>query len=376
MKLRLVFGLLITLLTLPCPAQPCSICNLQGTTLRQDAQQAKLILYGPITKSRPGTDGLGGVSDFQIEKALKTDPFLAGRKTIELPRLVPVDPKNPQKYVIFCDVFNNKLDAYRGVAVKSPAMVEYLQGALALDPKNTEASLLYFFKFIDHKDADVAQDAFLELARASDKEIGQVASKFPADKLRTWLQDPELPADRLNLFGFILGACGTDRDAILLRSFLDKPTDRNLAAYQGVLCGYIQLRPREGWDLAWGLLRDTKKPFLQRYAVIRALRFYHGWKPEESRRDVLKGVTLAVDQGELADLAIEDLRRWEIWDLTPVVLAQFSKKSHDTPIVKRCIVRYALTCPRPEARDFIEALRKKDPELVQDVEESLRVIQK
>jgi hypothetical protein len=373
MKLRVALGLLVALLALPCPAEPCSICNVQGTTLRQDAQQAKMILYGPLVKSRVGNDGLGGTSDFQIDKVIKNDPFLAGRKMLELPRFVPVDPKNPEFYLVFCDIFNNKLDPYRGVKVASPAIVEYLQGAMALDPKNTEANLLFFFKYVDHKDANIAQDAFLELARAGDKEMGQVASKFPPAKLRTWLQDPALTADRLNLFGLMLGACGTDRDAVLLNSFLKDPTDRNLAAYQGVLSGYIQLRPREGWDLVYDVLRDAKKPFLQRYAVIRTMRFYQGWKPQESKREVMKGLTIAVEQGDVADLAIEDLRRWEIWDLTPSVLAQFGKKSHEAPIVKRCIVRYGLSCPRPEAREFIARLRKQDAELVQEVEESLRL---
>ena len=36
--------------------------------------------------------------------------------------------------------------------------------------------------------------------------------------------------------------------------------------------------------------------------------------------------------------------------LTVAVLAQYGKKSHDAPIVKRSIVRYALSCPREDAR--------------------------
>ena len=110
----------------------------------------------------------------------------------------------------------------------------------------------YFFKYVDHRESDVAADAFLELARASDKDLGQAAAKFDAAKVRAWVQDAKLPADRLNLYGFILGVCGTDRDAVLLRGMLQKPDDRIMSAYQGILCGYIQLRPREGWELAHG----------------------------------------------------------------------------------------------------------------------------
>ena len=53
------------------------------------------------------------------------------------------------------------------------------------------------------------------------------------------------------------------------------------------------------------------------------------------------------------------------------MLAQWGKKSHDTPMMKRAILRYALCCPKPEAAAFVAARRRSDPELVQDVVESL-----
>jgi hypothetical protein len=75
--------------------------------------------------------------------------------------------------------------------------------------------------------------------------------------------------------------------------------------------------------------------------------------------------------GDLADQAIEDLRRWGYWDLTVDVLSQFPKPTHTAPITRRCIVRYALCCPNEEAKRFIVAVRQTDPKLVKDVEASL-----
>jgi hypothetical protein len=346
---------------------------MQSSTLREDAGKAKLVLYGAVTDSKPTADGLGGTAKFAIERVIKSDPFLGKTKEIELPRLVPVtNPKNPPRFVIFCDVFNNKLDPYRGTPANSPAVVDYLQGALKLDGKDRTADLQFFFKYLDHKDADVAQDAFLELARATDQELGKAAPTFDAAKLRAWVQDPQLSVERLNLYAFLLGACGGERDAALLRAILVKPDDKTMGAYQGVLTGYIQVNPRDGWQLAQDVLKDPKKPFMQRYAVLRALRFYHGWKPTETRREVIGGLALALDQGDVADLAVEDLRRYEIWDLTANVLAQFDKKTHSAPIVKRSILRYALCCPGDEARNFVARVRKQDAEMVRDVEESLQ----
>ena len=68
-----------------------------------------------------------------------------------------------------------------------------------------------------------------------------------------------------------------------------------------------------------------------------------------------------------------DLRRWEWWDLTADVLKHFDAPTHAAPVVRRGIVRYALTCPAAEARTFIAAVRKSDPALVAKVEETLKL---
>jgi hypothetical protein len=243
---------------------------------------------------------------------------------------------------------------------------------MALDGKDRSQVLLYYFRYLENPDKELAADAFMEFAKANDKEIGQVAGKLAADKLRGWLKDPQTPSYRLGLYAFMLGACGGDQDAAVLRALLDNPTDQTTSALDGILGGYIQLRPREGWELALGLLHDEKKPFPVRYAVLRTLRFYHGWKPAESRGNILKGLDTAVAQGDMADLAVEDLRRWQEWDLTKDVLAQYGQKSHSAPIMKRAIVRYALCCPQPAATAFVAERRKAEPDLVKDVEEALQ----
>jgi hypothetical protein len=376
--IRLSALTLILLHAVPPAAPACTLCSgnpQTAVTVRLAAQQAKLVLYG--TMSNPRLDPAGaaapgsGRTDFRIDQVLKSDPFLAGKHVIEVPRYVPVDPKTPARYVLFCDVYNGKLDPYRGMPAPSAETLAYVRGALALDPKNTVANLLFFFRYLDHADQDLANDAFIEFAKANDQEIGQVAARLAPDKVRRLLLDPKTPPERLGLCAFLLGACGGPRDAELLRGMLDRPSERVGKAYDGILGGYIQLQPRAGWDLAVAILADGRKPFPDRFAVLRTLRFYHAWKPEETRRDVLRGLGVLLDQGDIADMAVEDLRRWQMWDLTDRVLAQFGKQSHAAPIMRRAIVRYALSCPRPEAARFVAELRRQDADLVADVQESL-----
>jgi hypothetical protein len=352
----------------------CGPNPLTAATLRQDADSARFIVYGYLSNPRLDPSGGGSVT-LHIERVLKNDPFLANRQAVELPRYVPVqNPKQPPRFVVFCELVNGKIDPYRGTPAKSPQLVDYLRGAMALDPANREQCLLYYFRYLDHPDPEISKDAFLEFAKSTDRETGQVASKLSPDKLRTWLQDPQTPAERLGLYAFLLGACGGQADADVLRRLVEKPTERTVTYLGGILAGYLELRPREGWDLALAICRDRKRPFQERFAILGMLRFYHGWKPDDTRRDVVRCQAALLDQGDIADLAIEDLRRWQYWELTAEVLALYGRKSHDAPIMRRAILRYALSCPRPEARRFLDELKKsaKERELLADVEESLQ----
>jgi hypothetical protein len=363
-------------LLLPSPAPACTFCagiNPNTLTLRYEVAQAKLVLYGTLANARlnPGTTA-GGSTDLKIEYVLKDDPFLAGRKVITLPRFVPFDAKNPPKFLVFCDIFQGKLGPYRGTPARSAAIVEYIRGASKLDPKDRAEALLYFFQYLENPDADIARDAFVEFAKASDEEVGKVAHRFSPAKIGIWLEDPNTKAERLTLYSFMLGASGSDAEAAVLERMLKNPTERTVASLGGILAGYIQLRPAEGWNFCHALLRDAKRPFLERFGALGTLRFFHGWKPDDSRRDVLRGLSYLVEQGDIADLAVEDLRRWQYWDLTDKVLAQWGKKSHDAPIMKRTLVRYGLSCPQSEAKRFIEQIRKQDGDMVREVEDSLQ----
>ncbi|HEV3263704.1 MAG TPA: hypothetical protein VG013_43115 [Gemmataceae bacterium] len=369
----------VVLLAGDTPALACILCQGGGQvpTLRESAERAKLVLYGTLANPQLDAANDSGTVDLKIRTVLKPDPFIKGKRVVQLQHYVPVDAKDPPKFLAFCDVYQDKdkrdqLDAYWGVQVKSAAVAAYLQGILALDPKDRTRALLYFFKYLDDGDPLISNDAYVEFAKANDKEIGQVAGKLSASKLRGWLQSDKTPANRLSLYAFLLGACGTDKDADLLRGLIRKPNERMAGAIDGLLGGYIRLRPREGWDVVVSILQDENKPFPERFNVLRTVRFYHGWKPDDTRREVLRAVAGTLGEGDFADMTIDDLRRWELWDLTGDVLAQFGKKSHAAPIMRRTIVRYALCCPKPEAARFVADVRRREPDLVKDVEEELQ----
>lgn len=365
-----VLPVLALVLVRPGPAPACSLCEGQirlKPTFRQEAAQpsARLILYGTI-ENREGKVA----SDLRIKAVLRSDPILKGKAVVELPRYVPGDPA----YLVFCDLDRGKIDPYRGVPIKSAAVLDYLRKALALDPKDVTGNLTFFFRYLDDPDPEVSRDAFLEFARASDQDIARVAPKLSAAKLRAWLEDRKTPPERLSVYALLLGACGRPADAAFLRGLLDSKEERYGRAQDGLLGGYMQLKPREGWDLALALLRDGRQPMLLRLAVVRTLRYYQGAHPKEARANILEAMAILLAQGDLADIAVEDLRRWGVWDLTRQVLGLYGKKGYDAPLMQRAIVRYALGCqPTTESKAFLAARRAAEPDLVKEVEESLKL---
>lgn len=367
---------LVLVAAVPCPAPSCSLCGgyQKRPTFREEAAggSARLILFGTFTDSEPGTAPGSGKTTMQLDAVLRSDPWLQEKKVIELPRYQPVDKKNPPKFLVFCDVYKGKLDPYRGVPLKSAEAVDYVKKAIALDPKNTAANLEFYFHYLENPDKEIAADAFLEFAKATDRDIGQVASRLSPEKLRGWLKDPQTPVERLGVYAFLLGACGGPPDGAFLEGLLKDRGERTLAAYDGILSGYMRLEPKKGWELAAALLKDGKEKLPVRLAVVRAVRFHQNWQPKENRDRVLKCLEAMISQGELADVAVEELRRLQIWDLTREVLALYGKKGYDAPIMQRTILRYALCCkPDAAVTQFLADRRRYEPDLVKEVEESL-----
>jgi hypothetical protein len=372
-RLLAAVGLLIAFAAI---AMACPFCSMQGQTLTGDVNQASMVVYGTLANAKLEADGgFGqGTTELHVEGYVKRNPAFGEPKIIMLPKYIPTD-NNSARFLIFCDVYKGKIDPYRGVPIKSNSdLVKYLQGAMLVKEQRIDTRLRYFFDFLDSPDLEVANDAYKEFANADYKDYREMAKHLPPDKIAKWLTDPDTPNFRFGLYASMLGHCGTDRHAAVLRSMLDDPQKRLNSGVDGILAGYVMLKPKEGWDYVRGILKDPNKEFMYRFAALRAARFLIDSRPDlVPPQEVLDGLTALLEQADIADLAIEDLRKWHRWELAPRVLGLEEKKSHDIPIMHRTILRYALSCPRPEAAAFVESMRKKDPETVKDVEELLKL---
>lgn len=376
-----LIGLVAVLAGSESSAEACKFCcGHKVLTLRQEAAGAKVVLFGTIGKSRLGQDsrgnptpeGVEGTTDFLIEKVVRTTPLVGEAKLIELPRYLQAIP-GQEKFLIFADVHKGRLDPYRGM-VTSPTTVDYLNGLLTLDQKNSRLILAHAFRHLEHPDKVIADDAFAEFEQAEYKDLREVAPTLLPDLLARWLADPKVPLARKGLYALLLGHCGREQDARLLRKLLDDAAVKENPVFERVLVGYTLLCPSEGWARIHQAIGDESQAFLLRYQGMRAIRFFWDMRPEiVARKDLKDAMGLLLNQPDISDLAIEDLRRRGQWDTTASILALRQKEAFwKAPVMRRSIVRFALCCPLPAAAQLIGELRKSDTEFVQDVEEGLQ----
>ncbi len=369
----------------------CPFCSQDKVPpLAGDYNQALMVLVGNFTNAKIGD----GTTDFVVDQVLKPHDFLKGPKVrtvkgkqvITMPRYI----KAETKFLLFCDVFKDQIDPYRGVEVQDGSeLVGYLKGAAALKDAPLGERLRYSFKHLNSPEFEVAMDAYREFARTDYKDYMEMAKKLPAETLANWLQDEKTPPYRYGLYASLLGLCGTAEDGKLLRKMIDDPGKRKGSGIDGMLVGYVALQPKEAWKLITDLLKDSEQDFLMRYAGLRTTRFLWEQRPDLlSKKDLAEGVALLLDHGDMADFAIEDLRKWQRWEMTDRILALFGKKSHDVNVVKRSILRFALQCPGeprclplihrcvwslPSAAAFVQAQRRRDANWVKDTEELLKI---
>lgn len=357
------------------PANACLFCSEQrGPTLSEDFSKAAVILVGVCSNPKLGSTSLeDSRTDFHIEEVVKANELLPkGTNKITLPRFI-ADTKN--KHILFADVYKEKLDFYRGVPIDPKStMVEYLKGAHALESKPAGVRLRYYFDYLGSRENEIALDAYREFAKADYRDYQEMARTLPAAKLVGWINDPTTPSYRIGLMASLLGHCGGAAEAKLLRGILLDPEKRKGSSIDGVMAGLVMLEPKEGWAFLSDQMLDGKQEFAIRYAAFRTARFLWETRTDLVPREVLvASMGSLIQSADMADFAIDELRKWKRWEYTQPILDLWGRKSHSLNVIKRAVTRFAMKTTDPAGARFIEQLRRDDPEWVRDVEDLLKL---
>lgn len=371
----------LAVLAAPALAPACPFCPSAGQTLLGETNQAHLIVFGTMMNAKRDPTEFGkGTTDLLIEVVVKDHEFLKGKTKITLPRYVPADEKNKTKHLVFCEIYKGELDPYRGEAVAPDSKIaEYLKGAIAIKDKDAPTRLAYYFKHFDSPDWAISGDAFQEFSNAEYKDVRAAGARLDPDHLQKMLKDPSTSIARYGLLGLLLGHCGKpETHGKFLKTFIDDPKVKQATGLDGLLAGYVLLDPKGGMDFVRGLIKDTKEDFLIRYAALRCLRFFWEYREDTVKKpEVVESVKPLLDQPDIVDLAVEDLRKWGQWALAPTVIGLFDRPTHDIPIVQRSIIKYALAAPTTDktCAAFLTRMRadEKHADRVKDLEQLLEL---
>jgi hypothetical protein len=365
------------------PARACPFCTTgRGPTLIDDYNEAKLVVLGTFIESKmePMGEFEAGTSKFKIAQIFK-DHDIRKQEKDEMVITLPIYRKvTDAKFVLFCDVFKGSIDPYRGVQVGSGSeLTNYLKGAVQLKDAAVSKRLQYCFDFLNSKDIEVAMDAYREYAKADYADYKDIAANFDADKLVDWLTDPETPPFRYGLYASLLGHCGKAEHLDVLKTMLNDPKKRDSSGIDGMFAGYVFLlhrhnKGKDGLAFLRGILNDTEQEFMMRWTALKTLRFLWDSRPDVfTKTELTDTAVLGMKHKDMADFAIEDLRKWKCWDRTKDVLALFTKNTHKAAVIKRSILRFALQCPNPEAQAFVAEQMKANPTWVSETKELLEL---
>ena len=185
------------------------------------------------------------------------------------------------------------------------------------------------------------------------------------DKLIGWIQDPDVPATRRRLYFTMLGVCGTEKDAPLLKQMMESSDRKDKAGLDAMIACYLLLTGEPGLELVDELfLKNSKSEYADTYAAIMAIRF-HGTETDViDQTRLVESLRYMLDRPELADLVIPDLARWKDWDAMPRLVELFKNADEKSSWVRVPVINFLRACPLPEAKQQIEELSEIDPDAV------------
>jgi hypothetical protein len=360
---------------------------IRAPMLAKDAAEASMVLFGSTKNADKDND----TTDFLVETVIKDHKDRNKRTTFELPRYAPPTLEGvAYKYLIFIDISEGKLDPYRCVPLKGTSKVpQYLKGVLAAKDRPIGERLRFFFGHLDSDDPDVSADAFQELASSDYNDYRSMAEGLKKGgaahkRIIKWLRDKNTSPHRFGLYASLLGHCGTEKDADVLRKLLDDHGKRVGRSLEGICGAYVLLKPKEGWKHTRDVLKNAKEEFTLRYAALRAVRFLHEHRSDlVSKAELVEGTCLLLAQDDIADLAIEDLRKWGRWDKADQVLAVRGSAAYKSqPVVRRALLRYCLALAeqagapekaKDKASAYVRQRRADNNEAVQEAEDLLKL---
>lgn len=354
--------------------QACPFCDAPDVTLSQQLQQSDVAVLVQWVDGKPldRETGFPGSTTYEVIDLLHdSSGTLKKGGQIQIERYRAGQAGN---LFVMLGSFTTQIEWGSPIEVTETSY-NYMKQAPTSEATKDER-LTYFIRFLEFPDRLVGDDAYAEFAGAPYKDVVGVKEHMSREKLRQWIADPATPVSRLGLYGLMLGLCGNAEDAEFLKERILAPSQDFRIGIEGIMAGYILMAGEPALDLLdQEKLKDKSEPFSEHVAVMQALRFLWtdggGRIPPERLR---KSMRLLLDS-DVADLAINDLTRWEDWDVASELAERYYSKAYDVSFIKRNIIRFMMAAvdstPQgaehvpayaAKAQDFLKKVEQEDPE--------------
>lgn len=352
-------------------AAGCPFCGVVGRSLAERRDAAELTVVAEPA-GEPGRDPSGiAIQPFRVLTVLR------GRAAP--PETATARIESPSKGTAI--LFGESDDAAAGKPMRWTAVAadETLIGHVAAAPASgdpADTRLRWFVARLEHPEPAIAEDAFTEFGQAPFEAVRNVADAFDPAKLRQWVAGSGVDERRRGFYALAVGLTATtakhaaERDASvdILRKSVLAPADDFRAGYDGLLAGLLVAEGPRGLDVIEqaGLLRPEARPVDQRH-LLSALRFaWESLSDSIPRSRIAKATARLLAAPVVAAETTVDLARYREWDHARSVAGLWDTLGGDDPLVRRAVAGYLVACPRPEAKNLLEAIRSRDPDRLRE----------
>ena len=359
----------------------CPGCSMiRGERLAERIAKAGLVVHGTFSNPRqlpdPGPNEPSSLTDMRVLKVIKSHPSIGKKSDMPVAGYIAGAKQKPTEYVMFADVKDKQILPFDGIPVDGKDLIVYLQGAVDAQKLPVAERIGFFFKFLDHPNDDIARDAYMEVSIPSFKDVASAKKHYDPERIQKMLKDSTTQPYKIGLLGMLTGICGRKQDAEPLRKLIMDKEKRPQSGMDGLIAGYCLLEQEEGLKMVLDFLSNSEVDFNLRYAALRiTTQFLLKDYPVKDKKVVFDRLGSIVDNGEMGDLAIDELRKAEVWDYAKRVFAAYESTDpaiKDNQFIKRAAIRFALKCPGADAKAFVEKLKKAAPGRVANEEENLR----
>ena len=350
----------------------CPFCSAVALTFTEQINSSDITVVAKLVEIPPPFDDPDAEfpkATFEIFRTIKGGKFVGDGKTEDgkpmtfKTQLVGTYPVG-QKFLVMG--VNPPNVAWSTPMKASDRVFDYLDAIQKL-PENGADRLNFFQDYFEDEESVLAFDAYDEFAAAPYQDLIDFKDRMDHAKLVGWIKSPDTSINRRRLYFTMLGVCGTKDDVEMLEGFIESGNRKKMAGLDALIGCYLTLKGEDGVELIEKtFLTDTSSEgYVDTLAAVTALRFHGTEVDVVPRKRIVKAVRQLLNNPKMADMIIPDLARWEDWSLMERLVQMFKDADEDSNWLRVPVITYLHACPKPEAKKYIEELRKIDPEAVE-----------